>query len=166
AKTMSARALGHVAQFRAIYAVETGRLAPFSDHFDFAKTELAANISALTAEGFIDAAKGRLDEARKNEQQARTMLAEKPGHEGQNASGMPGMVSMANTTASPSDAKSAEIMIEQLHAVLLRASGKKAEGLQLLAKTADLEDTLSYDFGPPVPVKPAHELYAEALFEA
>jgi uncharacterized membrane-anchored protein len=72
---------------------------------------------------------------------------------------------MAHTTASPSDAKTAEIMIEQLQAVLLRAGGKKAEGSRLLAKTADLEETLSYDFGPPVPVKPAHELYAEALLE-
>jgi hypothetical protein len=36
----------------------------------------------------------------------------------------------------------AEIIIEQLQAVLLRAGGKKAEGSRLLAKTADLEEPL------------------------
>jgi hypothetical protein len=75
------------------------------------------------------------------------------------------MMSMAHTTASPSDTKTAQIMIDQLQAVLLRAEGKKAEALRLLAETATEEDALSYDFGPPVPPKPAHELYGEALLE-
>jgi hypothetical protein len=165
AETHSARALGHIAQFRAIYAVETGKLAPLPESLDLAKTELAANVSALTAEGFVHVAAGHLEEARKLEQQARALLTEVVGTNGDGQSGAAGMMSMAHTTASPSDTKTAEIMITQLQAVLLRAEGKKAEGLRLLAGTATSEDALAYDFGPPVPVKPAHELYGEALLE-
>ena len=32
-----------------------------------------------------------------------------------------------------------------------------------LAMTAAAEDALTFEFGPPIPVKPAHELYAEFL---
>jgi hypothetical protein len=163
AQTRSARALGHIAQFRAVYAVETGRPAPLPQAFDFAKTELAANVGALTAEGLADAAAGRLDDARKREREARSLLAEAAAINGDSENGAAGMMSMAHTTASPADRKTAAIMIDQLHAVLLRAEGNKAEGLRLLAETTVSEDALAYDFGPPVPVKPAHELYAEAL---
>lgn len=56
--------------------------------------------------------------------------------------------------------------MQQLQAELWLASGRKAQALELLARTAAEEDALSFEFGPPIPVKPAHELYAEELLAA
>ncbi len=70
---------------------------------------------------------------------------------------------MPDTSA---DRKTAEIMLQQLQAELWLAEGKQEQALPLLAQTAAAEDALTFEFGPPVPVKPAHELYAEALLAA
>lgn len=56
--------------------------------------------------------------------------------------------------------------MQQLQAELWLASGRKRQALELLARTTAEEDALSFEFGPPIPVKPAHELYAEELLVA
>jgi tetratricopeptide (TPR) repeat protein len=64
---------------------------------------------------------------------------------------------------SPNDHKSAEIMIHELEALLLRADGKKEAALKMLADAAAVDDAMTFEYGPPVPVKPVHELYGEVL---
>ena len=56
--------------------------------------------------------------------------------------------------------------MQQLQAELWLAEGKQEKGLQLLAQTAGEEDALTFEFGPPIPMKPTHELYAEELLAA
>jgi tetratricopeptide (TPR) repeat protein len=54
-------------------------------------------------------------------------------------------------------------MEQQLEAMILRTQGKPAEAIALLEQATHAEDEMAMDFGPPNPVKPAHELLAETL---
>lgn len=62
-----------------------------------------------------------------------------------------------------SELTSAGISRSELEASILFARGKKDDALKLMADAAAKEDAMTYDFGPPVPVKPTHELYGEML---
>ena len=73
---------------------------------------------------------------------------------------MPGMPAMAGA-----DKRPAQIMAQQLEAVLLFSEGRREEALVLARQAAVVEDSLSFEFGPPVPVKPAHELVGEMLMD-
>ncbi len=57
-------------------------------------------------------------------------------------------------------------MKKQLSALILAADGKREQSLALLKEATTLEDTIPFDYGPPFPVKPAHELYGEQLLRA
>lgn len=69
----------------------------------------------------------------------------------------------ATGTLSASQILPARVMKKQLSALLLVAEGQVDQGLALLRETTTLEDTLPFDYGPPFPVKPTHELYGEVL---
>jgi tetratricopeptide (TPR) repeat protein len=71
----------------------------------------------------------------------------------------------APETLSPSQVLPARVMMKQLSALLLAAEGQVDQSLALLKETTSLEDTLPFDYGPPFPVKPSHELYGEVLLE-
>ena len=55
------------------------------------------------------------------------------------------------------------IMENQLAALLLMADGKSQEAIELVKQAAAAEDRTPYEFGPPVPPKPAHEVLGEIL---
>jgi hypothetical protein len=63
-------------------------------------------------------------------------------------------------------AAAAGIMETELNALIEAASGRREQGLALMKKAVAAENAMSYGFGPPVPVKPTHELYGEMLLEA
>ena len=63
------------------------------------------------------------------------------------------------------DKRIAQVMAQQLEAGLLFAEGRRGEALVLARQAAVVEDSLSFEFGPPVPVKPAHELVGEMLMD-
>ncbi len=67
---------------------------------------------------------------------------------------------------SPSQVLPARVMKKQLSALLLVAEGTVDQGLALLKEAVTLEDTIPFDYGPPFPVKPSHELYGEVLLES
>jgi len=54
----------------------------------------------------------------------------------------------------------------ELQALLAFGGGNRDEGLRLAAQAAAAEDAMSFEFGPPVVVKPAHELDGELLLAA
>ena len=56
-------------------------------------------------------------------------------------------------------------MEKQLDALLLMADGKSQQAVQLMVEATSMEDRMSFDFGPPVPPKPSHELYGEILLQ-
>jgi len=138
----SPRSLMHLGQMRAYYALETGEADHLSGSFDLAKGGPTGRTAMLLAQGTLAARQKRLPEARQALAEARAALA--AGH-------------------SP---KEAEIMAQELEAVVLEAEGKRDEALGAAARAAAAEDALSFEFGPPVPVKPAHELLGEMLLAA
>lgn len=157
-QSKSARALDHLAGAKAAYAIETGEPDKLTGEFDFKKAGRTALTAVATAQGFILVRKGRMEEARRLYASTVKQLYVAP------AAGSP-HASMPMASASPSD-KAAQIMIRQFEAELLFAEGKRDDALRMAAKTAEQEDALSFEFGPPVPVKPAHELYGEMLLGA
>ena len=60
----------------------------------------------------------------------------------------------------PPDLQSAEIIALEIEAL---AAANADDALALLAQATDMEENLSFDFGPPVPVEPSHELYGQML---
>ena len=61
--------------------------------------------------------------------------------------------------------QAATVMQHELKALLLMDEGKPDDALALMQKAAEIEDAMRFDFGPPSPVKPAHELYGEMLLD-
>jgi tetratricopeptide (TPR) repeat protein len=67
--------------------------------------------------------------------------------------------------AGGADKRVTAVMAQQLEATIIFAEGRRDEGLVLARQAAAVEDLLSFDFGPPVPVKPAHELIGDLLMD-
>jgi len=63
-------------------------------------------------------------------------------------------------------ADSTGVMKKEISGLALFAKGRKDEGLALLAAAAKAEDAMNPPSGPPDLLKPAQELYGEALLEA
>ena len=77
---------------------------------------------------------------------------------GQPATGMP-------SAGAAGDKRAAQVMAQQLEAVLLFSEGRREEALVLARQAAVVEESLSFEFGPPVPIKPAQELVGEMLMD-
>ena len=58
------------------------------------------------------------------------------------------------------------LMAKMLEGVVAQKAGKTEKALQLVAAAASEYDAIPFDFGPPVPVKPPHELRGEMLLAA
>jgi tetratricopeptide (TPR) repeat protein len=153
----AAQSGGRIGQMRAILVVETGSWDKLGD----IKTTgpMLASVEMLTARGMVEIHKGQTDAARKSLAEAQAKL----GDGGGASYGMAGQMAGMPMAASPNDHKSAEIMVHELGALLLRADGKKDAALKMLADAAAAEDAMTFEYGPPVPVKPVHELYGEVL---
>ena len=76
----------------------------------------------------------------------------------QQAGGMP-------AAGAGNDKRVAAIMAQQLEAVLIFSEGRRDEALVLARQAAAVEEGLSFEFGPPLPVKPAHELVGDLLMD-
>ena len=61
------------------------------------------------------------------------------------------------------DVQAVAIMENQLAALLLMSDGKSKEAIELMKNAVATEDKTPYEFGPPMPPKPAHELLGEIL---
>jgi tetratricopeptide (TPR) repeat protein len=63
------------------------------------------------------------------------------------------------------DKRVAAVLAQLLEAGLLFVEGRRDEAVILAKQAAVVEDALSFEFGPPVPVKPAHELAGELFLD-
>ncbi|MCC7179406.1 MAG: hypothetical protein IT177_13585 [Acidobacteria bacterium] len=63
------------------------------------------------------------------------------------------------------DRRVAAVMAQQLEAVLIFSEGRRDEAIVLARQAAAVEDGLSFEFGPPLPVKPGHELVGDLLLD-
>jgi tetratricopeptide (TPR) repeat protein len=59
-----------------------------------------------------------------------------------------------------------KIIEMQLSALVKFAQGKRDEALAIMRNATQREDAMPVEFGPPVVLKPTHELYGELLLEA
>jgi tetratricopeptide (TPR) repeat protein len=141
----------HLAQMRAMYAVETGE--PHDASTGLTNLDPDAIAAHWLAAGLTAMPRG-------NRKQAETALASLRELKG------------TNRTAShdvhaghsyPGDTQIVTIMEYQLAATLLLADGKSREAIESMKAAVALEDKTPYEFGPPSPPKPAHELLGEML---
>jgi tetratricopeptide (TPR) repeat protein len=149
---------------RAIFALETGKADVELCRGDLSKPPLVQAVAVLNSCGVVAARDGKLEDVRNALQSIEKRLSAGPGAVSHDA--MMPMAGHLPSTESPQDRKTAEVMKQQLQAELLLADGKQEQALKLLAQTAAEEDALTFEFGPPIPMKPAHELYAEELLAA
>jgi pentatricopeptide repeat protein len=54
----------------------------------------------------------------------------------------------------------------EMTALVMFAEGKRDEALAVMREATRREDAMPFDFGPPVIIKPSHELFGEMLLEA
>ena len=86
------------------------------------------------------------------------LVEDHTAHAGQPQTGLP-------SAGAAGDKRAAQVMAQQLEAILLFSEGRREEALVLARQAAVVEDGMSFEFGPPVPVKPAHELVGEMLMD-
>lgn len=145
---------GNLLAMRAMYAVETGKWDTLGE-LNLSKGGAVQHVQALTARGMIELKAGDIAAARKSLEAAKAAAAGSKGP----TRYLEGMA----MPVLPNDAKMTAIMIHELEALLLFSDGQKDSALKMVADTAAAEDALAFEFGPPVPPKPVHELYGELL---
>ena len=88
--------------------------------------------------------------------------AQPPGHDAHNAPAAAVGLPIAGGAGDP---RVAQVMAQQLEALLLFSEGRREEALVLARQAAVVEAGLPFEFGPPVPVKPANEQVGEMLMD-
>ncbi len=160
----SVRTRSHLALMRAAWLVETRRWQTAAEPVTPSGLGRDAIAADLFAVGFAAARSGNVASARGAVRQLRRSAAVGGGESGHTA--MPGMPMTGLPAAGAGgDGRVAAIMADELEAVLLAAEERGQEAVALLRKATQAEDALSFEFGPPNPVKPAHELLGEILLD-
>jgi tetratricopeptide (TPR) repeat protein len=159
AKDDSPGARWYLAQVRAAYVFETRQWDGADFPVNTEGIEFSAAAGDLMARGASAVRAGRLPDAKRILQEMRTRrepLAKRAADP---------LCHQTNFSAgiSPNGLKGAALMEQELEAMVLLAQHKPAEAITLLEQAALAEDEMAMDFGPPNPVKPAHELLAEVL---
>ena len=153
----------YVPAMRAVYVIEShtpfsemaaSPAVPYGDSFAYGVADIfAAGISAIHEKKIDDAIKYHSDiqKAVNSENGSQSKGAECKAH---------------TASMSPAENLAVQIMEKELQAAILNAQGKKDDALHLLKEATTVEDSMTFEFGPPLPVKPSHEMYAEYLLEA
>lgn len=146
--------LYHLVQMRVSQSIETG--SPYQRAGNTAGLDLPARGADLYAAGVSALHEGERTGTLLEE--LRRLRGTEGGHSGNAAHGHEGH-------AYAGDARVVEIMVHQLEAQLLMADGKRREAVEEMKKAVEIEDRMAYEFGPPLPPKPAHELFGEILLQ-
>jgi hypothetical protein len=137
----------HLAQMRAHYAIETGEPAPVhapsAGHLDPV---------AAAAHNFADAYLAIRNRDRATAERLAAKL-EQPAAAG---------VAAHDETHHAPDLKAIAIMKKQMEGLLL-LDAQSSSAVETLKQTTEMEDAMNFEFGPPAPPKPAHELFGEVL---
>jgi Putative Zn-dependent protease, contains TPR repeats len=141
----------HLLQMRVMFAIETGEA--YDSSSDLEAIDAPAVAAHHFARGMSSLHRGDQQEAERALQAIRSLGpgASTGTHHHQNAHIYPG------------DAQVISIMENELAAMLAMANGKSKEAIALLKSAVATEDKTPYEFGPPSPPKPAHELLGEML---
>lgn len=144
----------HVLMMRAAFAVDTGE--PYTAGSQIDDLEVSAQAAHLLATGLSMSQQGLRLEADRALSQLKALS---------HASPKAGPGEQGLTHLHPSDARVIEIMEHELTAVLLLSDGNSRQAIERISQAAALEDRTPFEFGPPLPVKPAHELFGEILLQ-
>ena len=158
-QTGDARAQGYTATMRARYVVESRRWE------DLPLPEAPSAATAATAGARTTGVYG----SRANQLAAAGLSAAHLGNHAKAedaARRLRTLAQMRKDAGSAYDAQPIEIMATQIEGLSKFLKGDKQVGLEQLAAAAQLEERLDPPNGPAYPIKPSHELYAEALLEA
>jgi tetratricopeptide (TPR) repeat protein len=139
----------HLLQMRALYSVETGD--PYNAIIDPSGLDLSAQATHFFVAGWDALNRGRRQDAEGALAALRDLKRSASAHEAHHGH------------AAAGDVSARAIMENQLAALLLMADGQSREAIELMKQAAAAEDRMPYEFGPPVPPKPAHELLGEML---
>jgi len=154
----SPRALWHRAAMRAAWVVETrGREAPPEIRPD--DTQVSGAAVDLFATGYAAILAGRPEAA--EEAAGRIGLRRDTAAAGHVCA----QGSNVYEDTSRIDLIVAEVLQKSLRALIAIHRGKTGEALALLDEATAAEDAMPLDYGPPVIVKPSHELYGEVLLK-
>jgi tetratricopeptide (TPR) repeat protein len=151
----SHRTADSLSAMRAVWIVETGDCSP------------AVLLAAQTGEardlfvrGLCALASGDRAGAEKALEAMKTKAPEAP-EAGEHAHG----ASMAGPYSGRVHRVVSAILQAELEAKIALARGEKDRALELAREAASAEDAMTFEFGPPAVVKPAHELMGELLLE-
>jgi tetratricopeptide (TPR) repeat protein len=163
AKSGSVRTRSHLALARAAWVIETRKWGDAKAPVQATGLGDEAAAADLFAIGFAALRSGNRAGANSALQAMAALAGEAPldshaGHGAQPQTGLP-------SAGGGGDKRVAAVMAQQLEAALLFTEGRREEALVLARQAAVVEDSLSFEFGPPVPVKPAHELVGEMLMD-
>ncbi len=155
----SVRARSHLALARAAWLVESRKWGESKS--PVVATDLAADaaIADLFAIGMAAIRSGNRRIGGDTLQQMAALMEDVP------VNGAPVTGSTGQAAGAGGDKRAAQVMAQQLEAILLFSEGRREEALVLARQAAVVEDGLSFELGPPVPVKPAHELVGEMLMD-
>ena len=164
-KSGSVRTRSHLALARAAWLIETRRWPDAKTPVDAKGLGDGAVAADLFAVGLAAIKSGDRVGGQTALQQMATLAGEAPlearGTRGGGKQPMTGLP----VAGSGGDRRVAAVMAQQLEASLLFIEGRREEGLVLARQAAVVEDSLAFEFGPPIPVKPAHELAGEMLMD-
>jgi tetratricopeptide (TPR) repeat protein len=161
-KSGSRRTREHLARMRAAYIIEArqwdGDAARIG--FDTADLGLEGAVSNLFATGVSAIITGNRAAAERalSEMKTRRETLVKSSTTSEDST------HHSHETLSPA-LKTAEIVETELQALIHLAAGKSGEAVNLMKEATAAEDSLSFEFGPPIPVKPSHELFGEILLQ-
>lgn len=148
----------HLVQMCAAYSIETGKPCLLTNGTDTSDLDLPAAAADLLARGMTSLNRGQRAEVEGSIAGLRGLRDSVPR-------GRPAGQVSHNDHVYPGDVQAVEIMEKELEALLLMADGKSREAVQAMKEATSLEDRMSFEFGPPVPPKPSHELFGEILLQ-
>jgi tetratricopeptide (TPR) repeat protein len=145
----------HLAEMVATYRIETGRPYNLEGGFHTADIDIPAAAGEVLSGALAALNRGDRKEAERRLESLRQMRGR--------------TTESGRRTEHPhvyaGDAQALDIMEKELTALLLVADGNTSSALDLMAQAAKIEDRMPFEFGPPVPPKPAHELLGEILLQ-
>jgi tetratricopeptide (TPR) repeat protein len=142
----SALARFHLVQMHAMYSIETGQ--PYTVISQTGDVDLPGRAADLFARGADGLNRGNRRVADEALAAIRILGGATAGHGGH---------------IYPGDARTVSVMEKELAAMLAMADGKSKEGVALMKEAVAIEDGTPFEFGPPAPAKPSHELLGEML---
>jgi len=154
-ESRSPRALWYHAAMRAAYIVETGAVDAPAE-IDPEETQVTGAAADLFASGYVALRAGDRDRA--------VALADRMSTRYDSAASghLCGQTGGYEDTTKR-DLIVAEVLQNSLRALIALHDGDTAEAIDLFEEATAAEEAMSLDFGPPIIVKPSHELYGEVL---